>query len=51
MESVFGIIKETLGFRRFLLRGIDKVNLEWNLVSTSYNLKRLFKLGMSLRQA
>ena len=51
VEPVFGIIKEEFGFRRFLLRGRDKVSVEWNLVSTSYNLKRLFKLGMSLRQA
>lgn len=49
VEPVFGIIKEVLGFRRFLLRGLEKVNLEWTLVSTSYNLKRLFKLGMRLK--
>ena len=46
VEPVFGIIKEALGFRRFLLRGGDKVGLEWGLVSMSYNLKRLFSLGM-----
>lgn len=48
VEPVFGIIKEALGFRRFLLRGLAKVNLEWTLVTTSYNLKRLFNLGMRL---
>jgi transposase len=51
VEPVFGIIKEVLGFRRFLLRGLEKVNLEWTLVSTSYNLKRLFKLGMRMKAA
>jgi transposase len=51
VEPVFGIIKEVLGFRRFLLRGHEKVSLEWELVSTSYNLKRLFKLGMSFKGA
>jgi hypothetical protein len=51
VEPVFGIIKEALGFRRFLLRGQEKVSLEWTLVSTSYNLKRLFNLGMSLQRA
>jgi hypothetical protein len=51
VEPVFGIIKEVLGFRRFLLRGQEKVSLEWELVSTSYNLKRLFKLGMSFKGA
>ena len=49
VEPVFGIIKEVLGFRRFLLRGREKVSLEWELVSTSYNLKRLFNLGMRLK--
>ena len=51
IEPVFGIIKEALHFRRFLLRGQEKVNLEWILVSTSYNLKRLFNLGMKLGTA
>jgi|TARA_B110000196_G_scaffold296960_1_gene287693 transposase len=49
VEPVFGIIKEVLGFRRFLLRGLDNVSLEWTLVSTSYNLKRLFNLGMRVK--
>jgi hypothetical protein len=44
VEPVFGIIKEVLGFRRFLLRGRAKVSLEWLLVCVSYNLKRLFTL-------
>ena len=49
VEPVFGIIKQAIGFRRFLLRGKEKVGLEWTLVTTSYNLKRLFNLGMSLQ--
>jgi transposase len=44
VEPVFGIIKEVMGFRRFLLRGRAKVSLEWTLVCLSYNLKRLFTL-------
>ena len=51
VEPVFGIIRQALGFRRFLLRGQEKVSLEWTLISTSYNLKRLFKLGMKLGTA
>src|SRR5215208_3754226 len=43
-EPVFGIIKSVLGFRQFLLRGLDKVRGEWNLVTMAYNLKRLFAL-------
>jgi len=41
VEPVFGIIKQVLGFRQFLLRGLKKTNLEWTLVSCAYNLKRL----------
>jgi transposase len=51
VEPVFGIIKQAIGFRRFLLRGQEKAGLEWTLVTTSYNLKRLFNLGMSLQRA
>ena len=51
IEPVFGIIKEAMGFRRFLLRGLEKVQLEWTLVTTSYNLKRLFHMGAKLQAA
>lgn len=44
VEPVFGIIKSVLGFRQFLLRGLEKVNLEWDLVTLAYNFKRLYKL-------
>ena len=43
-EPVFGIIKSVLGFRQFLLRGLDKVKGEWNLVIMAWNLKRMFVL-------
>lgn len=45
VEPVFGIIKSVLGFRSFLLRGLEKVSLEWTLVSLAYNLKRLHHLA------
>lgn len=44
VETVFGIIKEVLGFRQFLLRGLDKVSGEWSLVCIGWNLKRLHAL-------
>src|SRR6266700_3873569 len=44
VEPVFGIIKEVMGFRRFMLRGRAKVGLEWTLVCVSYNLKRMCAL-------
>jgi hypothetical protein len=43
-EPVFGIIKSTLGFRQFLLRGLENVRGEWSLVTMSWNLKRMFAL-------
>jgi transposase len=41
VEPVFGQIKEVLGFRRFRLRGLAKVNLEWDLVAVAFNCRRL----------
>ena len=43
-EPVFGIIKSVMGFRQFLLRGIDKVRGEWRHVTMAWNLKRMFVL-------
>ena len=44
VEPVFGIIKQCMRFRQFLMRGKEKVSSEWNLVCTAYNLKRTFNL-------
>lgn len=44
VEPVFGIIKQVLGFRQFLLRGLDAVEKEWNLVCMAWNLRRLHAL-------
>jgi len=43
-EPVFGIIKSALGFRQFLLRGLDRVRGEWSLVTMAWNIKRMFVL-------
>jgi len=43
-EPVFGIIKSAMGFRQFLLRGLANVKGEWNLVTMSWNIKRMFVL-------
>jgi transposase len=45
-EPVFGIIKSVMGFRQFLLRGLDQVRGEWSLVTMAYNIKRMFALGL-----
>jgi len=44
-EPVFGIIKSALGFRQFLLRGLDRVRGEWSLVTMAWNMKRMFVLA------
>jgi transposase len=46
-EPVFGIIKSAMGFRQFSLRGIEKVKGEWDLVTMSWNVKRLFALSLA----
>jgi transposase len=47
VEPVFGIIKQCMGFRQFLLRGVEKVAGEWRLVTMAYNFKRLWNLKMA----
>jgi transposase len=44
-EPVFGIIKSVMGFRQFLLRGLDNVQGEWSLVTIAWNMKRMFALA------
>lgn len=41
VEPVFGIIKSVMGFRQFLMRGVDNVQIEWTLVCLAWNLKRM----------
>jgi transposase len=48
VEPVFGVIKSVLGFRQFLLRGIENVKGEWDLVSIAWNLKRLNVLHQTM---
>lgn len=43
-EPVFGIIKSVMGYRQTLLRGLDNVTGEWNLVTMSWNIKRMLVL-------
>ena len=38
VEQVNGQIKECRGLRRFLLRGLEKVNREWHLFAATHNL-------------
>lgn len=45
VEPVFGQIKEARGIRRFLLRGIEKVSGEWDLICLTHNLLKVFRSG------
>ena len=45
VEPVFGQIKECRHFRRFSLRGLEKVRAEWKLVCLTHNLLKLFRSG------
>ena len=47
VEPVFGIIKEQLGARRFLLRGLANVSAEWTVLATAFNLRTLWKAWRS----
>jgi len=44
-EGPFGILKDVLGMRRFLVRGLSKVQGEWNLATTCFNLLKMFRHG------
>jgi transposase len=45
VEPVYGQIKGARGFRRFGLRGLAKVNGEWQLVCLTHNLLKLWRYG------
>jgi transposase len=47
VEPVNGQIKEARGLRRFLLRGVEKVDPEWHLIAASHNLLKLFRFRRS----
>ena len=40
VEAVFGNIKHNKGFKRFFLRGLEKVNTEIGLIAIAHNLQR-----------
>lgn len=45
VEPVFGIIKQVMRFRQFLVRGLKNVQGEWGLVCLAFNIKRLAVLN------
>jgi transposase len=42
VETVFGRIKGCWEFRRFLLRGLEKVTVEWGLLCLAHNLAKVW---------
>jgi transposase len=44
VEPVYGNLKENLGFRGFLLRGVEKVKIEFNLACIAHNLQKIWRL-------
>jgi transposase len=41
VEAVFGRLKQNWGFRRFMLRGLEKVKTEWGLLCIAHNLAKM----------
>lgn len=46
IEPIFGHLKYNLGYRSFLLRGIEKVRAEFRLMCIGWNLKKMLKMGI-----
>ena len=51
VEPVFGQMKECRGLRRFLMRGLEKVSGEWDLMCLTHNLLKLFRSGWRVSMA
>lgn len=49
VEPVFGQIKRVRGFRKFLLRGLEPVSTEWQLICLTHNLLKIWRFTFSLR--
>ncbi len=47
VKTVFGVIKQTMGLRRFHQRGLHTAGGEWTLVSLAWNLKQMHALAAS----
>jgi hypothetical protein len=51
IEPVISDIKHNMGLKKFLLRGLGKVNIETRLVSIAHNLKDSFKQKLKYCEA
>lgn len=50
VEPVFGTIKKWMGFTQFQLRGLEKVDGEWKLLTLAYNVKRLWTMKQQAKK-
>ncbi|ABA87794.1 transposase of ISPca6, IS4 family [Syntrophotalea carbinolica DSM 2380] len=48
VEPVFGNLRETLGLRRFSLRGRTKVDGQWKLMTMLHNIGKIHRYGWTL---
>jgi transposase len=48
IEAVFGHIKKNRGYRRFMLRGLDKVNIEFGLLAMVQNIAKIAAISLNL---
>jgi len=44
VEPVFAILREHLGLKRFLRRGLENARAEWYLLCAAYNLRKIWRL-------
>jgi len=51
VEPVFGQIKDVRGFRRFSFRGLWAVTCEWDIISMTHNVLKLFRAGVQFHPA
>jgi hypothetical protein len=51
VEPVFGQLKAVRGFRRFLLRGLQKIRGAWSLVCLTHTLLKIWRYGRVLSAA
>ena len=48
VEGAFGVLKEDMGFRRFLMRGSVKVQTEFLLLCRGYNLNKFHNSSLTI---
>ena len=47
VESVFGHIKHNMGYKRFKMRGLSKVNIEMGLICIAHNIMKMYNQSIT----